>query len=118
MKKIIISILILVSFESYGQRLVDANTFNHWTAGATIGGVVSANFGNNNNQRVVLGVVSALVVGTFKEMIDNKNRPGSGDFGDIISTGMGGMVGGFISIAAVRKATKKKKEKATKVCRM
>jgi hypothetical protein len=118
MKKVIVIFLILFSINSYGQRLVDANTFNHWTAGATVGGIVSANFGNNNNQRVILGVVSALFVGTLKEMIDNKNRPGSGDFGDIISTGMGGMVGGFISVAAVRKATKKKKERKVKVCRM
>ena len=118
MKKILVIILILVSIESYGQRLVDTNTFNHWTAGATIGGLVSANFGKSNNHRVVLGVVSALVVGILKEMVDNKNRPGSGDFGDIISTGMGGMVGGFISVAAVRKSTKKKKERKVKVCRM
>ncbi len=118
MKKIIISILILVSFESYGQRLVDANTFNHWTAGATIGGLVSANFGKSNNHRVMLGVFSGMIVGTIKEMVDNSHHPGAGDFGDIIATTSGGFIGGLISNAAVRKATKMKKEKATKVCRM
>jgi uncharacterized YccA/Bax inhibitor family protein len=118
MKNILVIILILVSIESYGQRLVDANTFNHWTAGATIGGLVSANFGKSNNHRVVLGVFSGLVVGTIKEMVDNSRHPGDGDFGDIIATTTGGFVGGLISNAAVRKATKKKKERKVKVCRM
>jgi uncharacterized membrane protein YeaQ/YmgE (transglycosylase-associated protein family) len=103
MKKIIVLFLILVSFESYGQRLVDANTFNHWTAGATVGGLVSANFGKNNNHRVMLGLFSGMVAGTMKEIIDNNNRPGSGDFGDIIATTAGGFVGGLISNAAVGK---------------
>jgi hypothetical protein len=118
MKNILVIILILVSIESYGQRLVDANTFNHWTAGATIGGIVSANFGKSNNHRVVLGIFSGLVVGTIKEMVDNSRHPGGGDFGDIIATTTGGFVGGLISNAAVRKATKKKKERKVKVCRM
>jgi hypothetical protein len=64
MKNILVIILILVSIESYGQRLVDANTFNHWTAGATIGGLVSANFGNNNNQR--LTIITIILISTEK----------------------------------------------------
>jgi hypothetical protein len=118
MKKILVIILILVSIESYSQRLVDANTFNHWTAGATVGGLVSANFGKSNNHRVLLGVFSGMIVGTIKEMVDNSRHSGDGDFGDIIATTTGGFVGGLISNAAVRRATKKKKERAVKVCRM
>lgn len=118
MKKVIVIFLILFSVNSYSQRLVDAHTFNHWTAGATIGGIVSANFGKSNNHRVMLGVFSGLVIGTLKEVIDNSKNPGSGDFGDIIATTSGGLIGGLISNAAIRKSKQKKREKKIKVCRM
>ena len=118
MKKFIIVFLILLSVNSYSQKLVDAHTFNHWTAGATVGGIVSANFGKSNNHRIMLGVVSGLVVGTLKEVVDNSKSRGSVDFGDIIATTSGGLIGGLISNAAIRKSKQKKKEKKIKVCKM
>lgn len=118
MKTLLSCILLSISLTGFSQRLFDNNSVSNFTSGFAVGALSSCYIGKNEEQRIIIGAFSGMMVGIAKEMKDNIHSPGAGSFGDIISTTVGGAIGSIIVNTTIRRNSEKKREKKIKVCKM
>lgn len=92
----------------FSQKMLDYSSLNHCTAGIVIGSVSSSFIGSTNGQRIIVGAFSGTIVGVLKEVKDNMECPKSGNFGDLLCTTVGGVVGAVIVNTAIKRNEKRK----------
>lgn len=108
MKKYFVLAALLLTFNSKAQMRwdkLDNNTIVHFSVGMGVGNGVGI-FGNTPKQRVVMGFVSGALVGYAKERYDINKGGQYGQWHDIISTAVGGVVGGMMVNWAVKRSKK------------
>jgi uncharacterized membrane protein YeaQ/YmgE (transglycosylase-associated protein family) len=102
---------LLLSLNSQSQKLFDNSSISHFSCGYFIGSLSSSYFGKTSKERLIVGTVTGLSAGLIKEIIDHKNSPKSGNFGDLLSTTTGAFIGSMVVNFVVNKSSKKKKYK-------
>jgi glycopeptide antibiotics resistance protein len=95
MRRLIILVLIFFCVETKAQ-LLDYNTISHTTAGVTAS-LTTTVLIKNNKRPILTGFVSALVVGTAKEIYDLKSKTGKFQVQDLVFTAIGGLAGSSLT---------------------
>ena len=106
MKKYFVLAGLLLTFNSKAQMRwdkMDNNTIVHFSVGVGVGNGVGI-FGNTPKQRVVMGFISGALVGYAKERYDISKGTQYGQWHDIISTAVGGVIGGMMVNWAVKRS--------------
>ena len=87
--------LIFFCVETKAQ-LLDYNTISHTTAGVTAS-LTTTVLIKSNKRPILTGFVSALVVGTAKEIYDLKSKTGKFQVQDQVFTAIGGLTGSSLA---------------------
>ena len=87
--------LIFFCVETKAQ-LLDYNTISHTTAGVTAS-LTTTVLIKSNKRPILTGFVSALVVGTAKEIYDLKSKTGKFQVQDLVFTAIGGLAGSSLT---------------------
>jgi hypothetical protein len=95
MRRLIILVLIFFCVETKAQ-LLDYNTISHTTAGVTAS-LTTTVLIKSNKRPILTGFVSALVVGTAKEIYDLKSKTGKFQVQDLVFTAIGGLAGSSLT---------------------
>jgi glycopeptide antibiotics resistance protein len=95
MRRLIILVLIFFCVKTKAQ-LLDYNTISHTTAGVTAS-LTTTVLIKNNKRPILTGFVSALVVGTAKEIYDLKSKTGKFQVLDLVFTAIGGLAGSSLT---------------------
>lgn len=97
-------ILCLLSLPSRSQKL-DNNTLVHFSVGMGTGSG-SAIFVNSTRDRLYAGLFTGLLVGASKEFYDSRSGTQYFQWHDMIATGLGGLVGGWMIDYAIKRNRK------------
>jgi len=106
MKKYFVLAALLLTFSSKAQMRwdkMDNNTIVHFSVGVGIGNGVGI-FGNTPKQRVIMGFASGALAGYAKERYDMSKGNQYGQWHDIISTAVGGVVGAMMVNWAIKRS--------------
>ncbi len=118
MKLLSFLFVLIMSTSTYSQRLFDTNSIGHFSSGFTVGAISSCYIGKGEEQKIIIGAFSGMMVGIAKEIKDNMHSPGAGSFGDIVSTTVGGAVGSILVNTVIRRNSEKRREKKLNKCKM
>lgn len=118
MKLLSLLFVMFISTSVFSQRLFDTNSISHFSSGFTVGALSSCYIGKSEEQRIIIGAFSGMMVGIAKEMKDNIHSPGAGSFSDIVSTTVGGAVGSILVNTVIRRNSEKRREKKLNKCKM
>lgn len=113
MKKLIFASLVLIS--SVRAQQLDNNTLVHFSVGVGVGNGLGI-FAKNPEHRFFIGMAGGFVAGMGKEIYDVQ-KGNQAQFQDILATALGGATGAMMTNWAIKRASKKKKEKIEK-CKM
>jgi uncharacterized protein YfiM (DUF2279 family) len=106
MKKYFVLAALLLTFSSKAQMRwdkMDNNTIVHFSVGIGTGNAVGI-FGNTPKQRVIFGLTSGALVGYAKERYDMSKGTQYGQWHDVLSTAVGGVVGAMMVNWAVKRS--------------
>ena len=106
MKKYFVLAGLLLTFSSKAQMRwdkMDNNTIVHFSVGMGVGNAAGI-FGNTPKQRVIFGLTSGALAGYAKERYDMSKGNQYGQWHDIISTAVGGVVGAMMVNWAVKRS--------------
>lgn len=107
--------MLLCSICSYAQKL-DNNTLVHFSAGMSLGTGLGV-FAKDHEQRVVMGFVSGVLLGTAKETYDQSKKVRPFQVEHVLITAAGGVAGALLTNWTIKRVIKKNK-KAEEPCKM
>jgi uncharacterized protein YfiM (DUF2279 family) len=90
-----------LSLPSRAQKL-DNNTLIHFSVGMGVGSGSSI-FVNSTRDRLAVGLFTGLVVGATKEFHDSRKKTEYFQWHDMVSTGLGGLLGGWMIDYAIKR---------------
>lgn len=108
MRVLLILIGMVFCEHGFSQKMLDYSSLNHCTAGIAIGSASSSFIGSTNGQRIIVGAFSGTIAGILKEVKDNMESPRYGNFGDLLCTTFGGVLGAVIVNNAIKRNEKRK----------